>query len=97
MAEVTSERLVKVEERGKSNTHRIDRLENLAEAIHRQNENTARLAEKLETIDMTIEALEKRLSEIERQPKTKLNAFSTAFVTALASAVFSMIATLLLS
>lgn len=35
MAEISAERIVKVEERGKSNTHRIDRLENLTDAIHR--------------------------------------------------------------
>ena len=42
MAEISNERIVKVEEREKSNTHRLDRLENLTEAIHRQNENIVR-------------------------------------------------------
>lgn len=97
MAEISSERLIKVEEREKSNTHRIDRLENLTEAIHRQNENIARLVEKLEATNTTIEAQEKRLSEIEKQPRTRQNAVFVAVVTAIASAVFGALATLMFS
>lgn len=97
MAEISSERLIKVEEREKSNTHRIDRLENLTEAIHRQNENIARLVEKLEATNTTIEAQEKRLSEIEKQPRARQNAVFVAVVTAIASAVFGALATLMFS
>lgn len=97
MAEIASERLIKVEEREKSNTHRIDRLEKLTEAIHLQNENIARLVEKLEATNTTIEVQEKRLSEIEKQPRARQNAAFTAVITAIASAVFGALVTLMLS
>lgn len=87
MADISAERIVKAEERGKSNTHRIDRLENLAEAIYRQNENIARLVEKLEATASALDAQEKRLSEMERLPRWRENTVFSSAVTAAASAV----------
>lgn len=92
-----NERLVKAEERGKSNSHRIDRLESLTEAINRQNENIARLVEKLESTNLSVEAHERRLSEIEKQPRSRQNAVFASVITAVLSAVFGAVATLLFS
>jgi septal ring factor EnvC (AmiA/AmiB activator) len=97
MAEISAERIVKVEERGKSNTHRIDRLENLTDAIHRQNENIARLVEKLEATNTALDAYEKRLAEIEKLPKTRQEAVFASALTALASTVAGAVITLFFS
>jgi septal ring factor EnvC (AmiA/AmiB activator) len=86
MSDVSAERIVKVEEREKSNTHRIDRLENLAEAIHRQNENIARLVERLEATASALDAQEKRLSEMEKLPRWRENTVFSSAATAVASA-----------
>ena len=93
MAEVFAERMAKAEERGKSNTHRIDRLESLTDAIYRQNENIARLVEKLEATTSALDAQEKRLSEIERLPRLRGDAVFSSAVTALASAVAGAVVT----
>ena len=95
MVEFSAERLVKVEEREKSNTHRIDRLESLTEAIHRQNENIARLVEKLEATNSALDAQEKRLSEIEKLPRARGEAVFSSGLTALASAVAGALMTML--
>lgn len=97
MAELSAERIVKVEEREKSNTHRIDRLENLADAIHRQNENIARLVEKLEATNSALDAQEKRLSEMEKMPRWRENTVFSSAVTAVASAAAGAIITMIFS
>ena len=97
MAEISAERIVKVEEREKSNTHRIDRLETLAEAIHLQNENIARLVEKLEATNSALDAQEKRLSEMENLPRWRENTVFSSAVTAAASAVAGAIITMFFS
>lgn len=97
MTEISAERIVKVEEREKSNTHRIDRLETLAEAIHLQNENIARLVEKLEATNSALDAQEKRLSEMEKLPRWRENTVFSSAVTAAASAVAGAIITMFFS
>ncbi len=97
MTEFSAERIVKVEEREKSNTHRIDRLEKLAEAIHCQNENIARLVEKLEATNNALDAQEKRLSEMEKLPRWRENTVFSSAVTAVASAVAGTVITLFFS
>lgn len=94
MVEFSSERMVKVEEREKSNSHRIDRLESLADAIHSQNENIARLVEKLEATNNALDAHEKRLYEIEKLPRARGETVFSSGITALASAVAGALVTM---
>ena len=95
MIEFSAERMVKLEEREKSNSHRIEKLENLAEAIYSQNENIARLVEKLEATNNALDAHEKRLSEIERLPRARAETVFSSGITALASAVAGALVTML--
>lgn len=95
MVEFSAERMVKVEEREKSNSHRIDKLEGLADAIHRQNENIARLVEKLEATNNALAAQEARLSEIEKLPRERGEAVFSSGITAIASAVAGALMTML--
>lgn len=97
MIEISAERIVKVEEREKSNSHRIDRLENLAQAISVQNENIARLVEKLEATNSALDAHEKRLSEMERLPRWRENTFFSSAATAIASAAVGALITMFFS
>jgi len=94
MVEFSAERMVKVEEREKSNSHRIERLENLTEAIHRQNENIARLVEKLEATNSALDAQEARLSEIEKLPRMRMEGVFSSGITALASALAGALVTM---
>ena len=95
MVEFSAERMVKLEAREKSNSHRIEKLENLAEAIYSQNENIARLVEKLEATNNALDAHEKRLSEIERLPRARAETVFSSGITALASAVAGALVTML--
>lgn len=94
MAEFSAERMVKLEEREKSNSHRIDKLEGLADAIYRQNENIARLVEKLEATNNALAAQEARLSEIEKMPRERVEAALSSGITALASALAGALVTM---
>lgn len=91
-----SERVTRIEERAKSNTHRIDRLEKLADAIYRQNENIVRLVEKLETMNSSITMHEKRIREIEKIPRSRMNTVFTAIITAILSSLISAAVTFIL-
>ena len=92
-----SRRLTKLEEREKTNTHRIDRLEGLANEVHAQNENIARLIVQIEFTNKQLSLQEKRLTEIEKQPRARLNLIWGAIVTAIASAAVGAIATVIIS
>ena len=92
-----SRRLTKLEEREKTNTHRIDRLEGLANEVHAQNENLARLIVQIEFTNKQLSLQEKRLTEIEKQPRARLNLIWGAIVTAIASAAVGAIATVIIS
>ena len=94
MLEFSAERIVKIEEREKSNSHRIEKLESLAEAIYLQNENIARLVEKLEATNSALDAQEKRLSEIEKLPRMRGETVFSSGITALASAVAGALVTM---
>lgn len=91
-----SERVTRIEERAKSNTHRIYRLEKLADAIYRQNENIVRLVEKLETMNSSITMHEKRIREIEKIPRSRMNTVFTAIITAILSSLISAAVTFIL-
>ena len=92
-----SRRLVKLEEREKTNARRLDRLEGLANEVHAQNENIARLIVQIEFTNKQLSLQEKRLTEIEKQPRARLNLIWGSVITALASAAVGAIATVIIS
>lgn len=87
MPDSETERLAMLEERLKSNADRIDRLERLADEVHAQNENIARLVVRLELADALMHAYDRRLTDLEAQPKLRINTILGAIIAALASAV----------
>lgn len=89
------ERLTKAEERAKSNSRRIDRLERLADEIGKQNENIARLVVQLEFTNKQLSAQESRLKEIEDRPKGRWSLVASAVITAVCSALAGAVATVI--
>lgn len=81
------ERLTKAEERTKSNSRRLDRLERLADEVSKQNENIARLVVQLEFTNEQLAAHDRRLQEIENRPKGRVNMIVGAVLTAVCSAL----------
>ena len=66
--EVMAVKLKEVEDRSKSNTHRLDDLEEIAKAIYSQNENIATLVIELKHTNEAIDRQEKRLEQMEHRP-----------------------------
>ena len=92
MSEYENERLAKTEERLKSDSRRLDRL---ADEVHIQNENIARLVVQLEFVGRQLSSHEKRLAKIEGLPGRGIRMLVGAVVTALASAVIGGLVALL--
>lgn len=78
-------RLTDVEGRTKSNSHRIDKLEDISEAIHKQNETLAELVNELKHTNARLQDHEGRLSEIEDRAEGKLDHLWRTIVTVLIS------------
>lgn len=95
MSEYENERLAKTEERLKSDSRRLDRLERLADEVHIQNENIARLVVQLEFVGRQLSSHEKRLANIESLPGRGIRMLVGAVITALASAVIGGLVALL--
>ena len=86
LADFEGERLTKAEERAKSNSRRLDRLERLADEVSKQNENITRLVVQLEYTNKQLNLQDARLKEIEKAPKRRLDTVIGAIITALCSA-----------
>lgn len=61
-------RLTAVEERSKSNTKRLDKLEKFTEAINRIATSVERLAEKQESVAESVEKLDGKVEALEQKP-----------------------------
>ena len=87
--------IVEVAERSKSNTHRLDRLEDLADAIHTQGEAIATMAAELKHNNAAITALAGRVGALEKRPGTLWDKLVMAIVGAigggLAGAVMGLV------
>lgn len=62
------ERLVKVEQRAASNTHRLDRLEDLAQALHKQGEAITKMVTELTHTNEALASLTQRVGNLEKRP-----------------------------
>ena len=80
----------------KINSHRIDKLEALANAINSQNENIARLVVQLEAANRRLENQDERLCDIEKQPLRRFSSLLKAVISAVAGAAAGALISLLL-
>jgi hypothetical protein len=95
LREFEGERITKAEERTKSNSRRLDRLERLTDEVSKQNENIARLVVQLEFTNRQLTAHDKRLRDIESRPRHRAEYVFGAIITALCSALAGAAVTLL--
>ena len=77
------QRVIEIDSRSKSNTKRIDKLENITEAIHETNKHIAELVVELKHLAISINDHEDRLSCIERKPSDTLKTISAAIITSI--------------
>lgn len=85
---IVNERLIaEIGARAKSNSHRIEKLEEIACEIHKQNENIAKMVAQMEFMNKQLSIHDAKLSEIENRPQKQLGSIITAIITALCGAL----------
>lgn len=93
------ERLTKAEERTKSNTHRLDKLEPIVNEIHTMSNTMVQLVEEIKhtnetvsSLDEKVERMDSRVDVMERSPADDMKAYRRTFVTAMLSTIAGALA-----
>lgn len=85
------ERMTAVEQRARSNSHRLDGLEALAEAIHHQGESIAVMCVQLEAQGETLKTQNTRLKELEDAPRHRWESVVTAVITGVVGVMLGLL------
>lgn len=84
-------RLTEVEERSKSNSHRLDKLEESTEAINRLATSMEIMAERQEQTVETIDKLDRKVTALEEKPARRWDGMVDKIVWAVAAAFVGFI------
>lgn len=94
------ERIIKAEERSKSNTHRLDKLEPIVDEIHTLSKTMVQLVEEVKhtnvtvvSLDEKIDRMDNRVDEMERAPSEDARIYKRTAITAIISTVAGALAT----
>lgn len=94
------ERLIRVEDRAKSNTHRLDKLEPIVKEIHTMSNTMVQLVQEVQhtnenvcTLDEKIDRMDSRVDIMERAPADDAKKYKTTAITAIISAIAGAFAT----
>ena len=89
-------RLTENEQRAKSNTHRIDKLEPVVNEIHTMSETMVRLVSEVQHTNENVSEIKEKVEVLESKPSARMEQIKTAIIAAIASAIIGgVIATLL--
>ena len=83
--------LAEVDARSKSNTHRLDRLEELTDAIHQQGETLAVICNQLQTQGETLKKQGDRLEAVEKKPGDLWDKVIAAAISAIVGGVIGAV------
>lgn len=93
-------RITEVEQRSKSNTHRIDKLEPIVNEIHTMSKTMVELVgevkhtnENVCALDEKIDRMDSRVDEMERAPAEDVKKYKSTAITAIISTVAGAMAT----
>ena len=84
-------RLTQVEQRSKSNTHRLEKLEASTEAISRLATSMEVMASKQEQVAETVEKLDGKVTALEEKPVKRIDGLVDKIIWAVCAAVISVI------
>ena len=95
MTEVEMEhRITEVEQRTKSNTHRLDRLEPIIEEIHTMSNTMVQLVQEVKhtneavsNLDTKVDRMDSRVDEMEKAPAKKWNSTSNTILSSIITTV----------
>ena len=86
-------RLTQVEQRSKSNTHRLEKLEESTEAISRLATSMEVMASKQEQVAVTVEKLDGKVTALEEKPIKRADGLVDKIIWAICAAVLSFVFT----
>ena len=84
-------RLTQVEQRSKSNTHRLEKLEASTEAISRLATSMEVMASKQEQVAETVEKLDGKVTALEEKPAKRIDGLVDKIIWAVCAAVISFV------
>ena len=84
-------RLTEVEQRAKSNTKRLDKLEHLTEEIHTMSNTMVHLVEQTKNTNENVEELKTKVDAIEKEPSENAKAIKMTVISCIITAVVSAI------
>lgn len=86
-------RLTQVEQRAKSNTHRLEKLEESTEAINRLATSMEVMVSKQEQVAQTVEKLDDKVTALEEKPAKRVDGLVDKIIWAVCAAVISFLLT----
>ena len=93
-------RLTDVENRAKSNTHRLDKLEPIVDEIHTMSNTMVQLVQEVKhtnetvnNLDAKVDRMDSRVDEMERAPAEDAKKYKSTAITAIISTVAGAFAT----
>lgn len=89
MSDQFAERLTRVEERSKSNSHRLEKVEKVTEEIHTMSETMVQLIGEIKHINGNVSELKEKVEELEDKPSARQEQIKTTIIAAIASAIIS--------
>lgn len=84
-------RLTQVEQRCKSNTHRLEKLEESTEAINRLATSMEVMVNKQEQVAQTVEKLDSKVTALEEKPVKRVDALVDKIIWAICGGVITFI------
>ena len=84
-------RLTQVEQRSKSNTHRLEKLEESTEAINRLATSMEVMVNKQEQVAETVEKLDGKVTALEQKPVKRVDGLVDKIIWAICAAVITFL------
>lgn len=84
-------RLTQVEQRSKSNTHRLEKLEESTEAINRLATSMEVMVNKQEQVAETVEKLDGKVTALEQKPAKRVDGLVDKIIWAVCAAVITFL------
>lgn len=84
-------RLTQVEQRAKSNTHRLEKLEESTEAINRLATSMEVMVSKQEQVAETVEKLDGKVTALEEKPVKRVDGLVDKIIWAICAAVITFV------
>ena len=100
MNEIEAEhRMTEVEQRAKSNTHRLDKLEPIVDEIHTMSKTMVELVQEVKhtneavnSLDAKVDRMDNRVDEMEKAPAKRLNNAKDKVIDSIIGAVIGFLA-----